>query len=140
MSDSAIPDIYTALTNLPIGGVKARNITGVRLQMPQADLPLRLLLPSTGGNMSFVAIGTLQKLDWTITDVCLWAPLGAGGIQQYAGPMLNFIREYIAALKSLRAPTSQSYVTGVAFQMGPLPWGDDDYWAVSTTVQVSEVM
>ncbi len=140
MSDSAIDSIYAALSNMTIGGVRARNIIGIKFQVEQADLPLRLFPPNMQGRMSFVAIGTLQKLESTITDVCLWAPLGAGDAKQYSEPMLRYIQEYYAVIKSLRSPTSQSWLIDVEHDMRPTPWADEEYWGIVMTIRVSEVM
>ena len=140
MSDSAIEAIYLAISNMKIGKVKSRNLPKVTLAVRNGSLPLRILVPSTAGDASFVAIGSLNKVEWAIRDLCLWAPLSGGGIQQYAGPMTKYIKEYIKALKDLRAPTSQSHITGYLMQMGPMPWADSDYWAVDCTITVEEIL
>lgn len=142
MASSAVLSIYSALAGLTITGVKAtRDLPDVKLVFAPKDLPLRLLLPSTHGDLSYIAIGTLNKVDWAIRDLCLWAPLTSGkGIEQFSEDMLQYVADYIAALKGLRNPTAQSVITQVGFQMGPVPWADTDYWAVDTNLIVEEVM
>ena len=135
---SAIEEVYLALSNLEIGGVKSRNLGQVKLEIRQADYPLRILLPSTRGEMSFVMIGSVQKITWKIRDLCLWAPVTAGEVAQHAGPMLDYVRGYLEALRGLRGPTGQSYVLGFSAQMGPVLWGDVDAWAVDCNVTVEE--
>jgi len=135
---SAIEEVYLALASMEIGGVRSRNLGQVKLEIRQADYPLRILLPSTRGEMSFVMIGQIQKITWKIRDLCLWAPVTAGEVAQHAGPMLDYVKGYLAALKELRAPTGQSYTLGFSAQMGPVLWADVDAWAVDCNVTVEE--
>ncbi len=141
MSASAISEIYDALAGLSISGVRVRNIDKAKIKVSASDLPVRILLPSTSGELSYVAIGTLNKVEWSVRDICLWAPLSSGrGIEQHADDMVDYIKAYVAALKTLRNPTPQSVITNVGFQMGPVPWAADDYWAVDTTLVIEEIM
>jgi hypothetical protein len=138
---SAIKNIYRELSNMTVGSVKARNIDRVKLAINQDDLPVRLLLPSTKGEMEFVAIGSTQKMTWAIRDLCLWAPLSSGkGVEQFAKSMVDYIDLYIQGVKSLRHPTNCSNVLGVEIQMGPIPWAETDYWAVDITVTIEEML
>ena len=141
MSESAIKTIYKEIANFKIGKVKSRNINKINLIVKGKDLPCRMLMPSTSGDMDFVGLGSLNNITWVIRDLCLWAPLSAGpGIEQYADSMVSYIRLYIAAIKALRNPTDQSTITGVAFQMGPIPWAEKDYWAIDVTLTVEEIL
>ena len=141
MSETALEAIYREISKLKISGVKARNIDKIKLAVRPKDLPCRMLLPSTKGDLEFIAIGTLNKITWVIRDLCLWAPIAAGsGIEQFAASMVTYIKLYIVKLKTLRNPTDQSVITGVAFQMGPVPWADSDYWAVDITLTVDEIL
>ena len=100
-----------------------------------------MLLPSTSGDLEFIALGDLQKMTWVIRDLCIWAPLSAGsGIQQYAKGMVEYIRLYVAEIKANRNPTDLSVITGVAVQMGPIAWADTDYWAVDITLTIEEIL
>lgn len=141
MSESAISAIYKAIANFKISNVKSRNISKIKLIVKDADLPCRMLLPSTSGELSFVGIGSLNNITWVIRDLCLWAPLTAGsGIEQFADSMVGYIRLYVAAIKAHRNPTNQSNITGIAFQMGPVPWAENDYWAIDVTLTVEEIL
>jgi len=137
---SAIEEIYLALANLELGGVKSRNLPEVKLQVRLADLPLRILVPSTTGELSFIAIGTLNKITWDITDLCLWAPLSGGGIEQYAAPMMDYVKSYLSEIKNMRNPTSQSNIVGLGVELGPTPWADSDYWAIRMNLAIEEVL
>jgi hypothetical protein len=137
---SALAEIYTALSDIAIGGVKCRNLPKVKLVVNDSDLPLRLLVPSTGGEMEYVGIGTLGSIEWSIRDVCLWAPLTGGGIQQVAEPMMDYIKAYLTAVKGLRNPSSQSVITRIGVQLGPLLWGEVDYWAIDCNLNVEEIL
>ena len=139
MSD--ILNIYASIAGMDITGVNIRDIGDIKLAVTQGGLPMRMLLPSTQGDMSFIAIGSLQNLTWVIRDLCLWAPLSAGGgIEHYSEDMVGYISSYIAKVKANRNPTSYSNITGIAIQMGPVPWGAEDYWAVDITVTVEEII
>ena len=130
MSESAIDAIYRELSKTKIGNAKARNIDKVKLGINKRDLPVRMLLPSTSGDLSFVSFGTLNRIEWVIRDLCLWAPLVSGtGVEKHAGSMVTYIKDYIAKLKTIRNPTGQSNIIGVAFAMGPVPWAENDYCA-----------
>jgi len=135
---SAIGEIYLAIANLQLGGIVSRNLPDVQLEVEQADLPLRLLVPSTRGEGEFVAIGSLEKVTWTLRDLCLWAPLASGKIEDVAAPMMEYVKAYVEALKALRSPTAASVITGFTFQLTPQPWGEADYWAVDVTLTVEE--
>ena len=141
MSESAIDAIYRELSKTKIGNAKARNIDKVKLGINKRDLPVRMLLPSTTGDLSFVSFGTLNRIEWVIRDLCLWAPLVSGtGVEKHAGSMVTYIKDYIAKLKTIRNPTTQSNITGVAFAMGPVPWAENDYWAIDVTLTVEEIL
>ena len=141
MSESAISAIYKEIANFKISNVKSRNIDKINLIVKDADLPCRMLLPSTSGELSFVGIGSLNNITWVIRDLCLWAPLTAGsGIEQFADSMVGYIRLYVAAIKAHRNPTNQSNITGIALQMGPIPWAEKDYWAIDVTLTIEEIL
>ena len=138
---SAIKEIYESIANMTVGSVKARNITEIKLAVKQVDLPMRMLVPRTTGDLGFVGIGDLNQITWVIRDLCLWAPLAAGsGIQQFAESMQDYLVLYIAEIKANRNPTAQSVITGVAFDMTPTPWADNHYWSIDITLTVDEVL
>jgi len=141
MSASAIQEIYLELSKAQIGNARSRNIDKVKLGFRKSDLPMRMLLPSTTGSLSYVSFGTLNRIEWVIRDLCLWAPLTSGsGVEKHAGSMVTYLKDYIATLKTIRNPTSQSNITGVAFAIGPVPWAENDYWAIDVTLTVEEIL
>lgn len=139
---SAIEDIYLALANLQLGGIKSRNLPEVSLLVEQGDLPLRLLLPSTLGEQTFRLVGSVQKIVWTIRDLCLWAPASAGsGIEQHAAAMQAYITAYFAAIKAFYGGgvTSQSHITQARFQVGAVVWNEVSHWAIDGSITVEEI-
>ena len=139
MSD--IKKIYKEISKLDVGKTKVRNIDKVKLAINKKQLPLRLLLPTTGGDMSFVAIGNMQKMIWTIRDLCLFAPVTAGdGAEQYSEAMVDYLSLYVSAVKQSRNPTNTSNIIGVEGQMTNIPWQNERYWAVDITVTVEEII
>ena len=138
---SNILDIYKSIANMKVGSVKSRNIDKVKLAVTKGQLPMRMLLPSTSGEMEFIAIGSLQKMNWAIRDLCLFAPLTKGsGVQQFSKAMVDYLDLYMVEIKSNRNPGTNSNIIGVEVQMGPIPWGAEDYWAVDITLTVEEIL
>ena len=138
---SELTSIYAAIAAMTVTGATARDIGAIQVEVRPADMPVRMLLPSPTGELEFVGLGTLNKITWVIRDLCLWAPMSAGsGIADYSTAMVNYIKAYVIALKAERGPTAQSVITGVAFQMGPVPWGDSDYWAIDVTLTIDEIL
>jgi hypothetical protein len=139
---SNIASVYTAIAAYaPTGVTTTRNITAVQLTVANADLPCRLLLPAIQGEMEFVNMGNLQKQVWTIRDLCLWAKLGSGsGVEQYTSAMSTYIGSYLSKVKAGRNPATNCTITKVETQMGPIPWAEDDYWAVDITLTVEEMI
>ena len=136
---SAIEGIYRSIANLELGGLQARNLEVVSLEVEAADLPLRLLLPSTFDDGTFPFIGTLNRLSWSIRDLCLWALIDTE-IKDLAAPMLRYMVACIDAYKTIEGPTSQSHITGYKSSMGPILWGETWYWAVDNTLTIEEVL
>lgn len=138
---SRIKEIYTSISKMKVGKIKARNIDKITLAVRDKSLPLRLLLPSTQGEGDFVAIGTLQQTGWAIRDLCLWAPLTKGsGIQEYSEAMVDYMSLYLAQIKANRSPASQCTIEGWEVQMNPVLWAEKSYWAVDITVTVKEIL
>jgi hypothetical protein len=139
MSD--ILDIYKSIANMKVGSIKSRNIDKVTLTVRDGSLPLRLLLPATSGEMDFIALGSLQKMGWTIRDLCLFAPVTKGsGIQQFSKAMVEYLSLYMAQIKENRNPTSLSNIIGVEGVMQPIQWAEKTYWAVDITLTVEEIL
>ena len=120
---SNILDIYESISKMKVGSVKSRNVDKIKLAVPKGSLPMRMLLPSTSGEMEFIAIGNLQRMSWAIRDLCLFAPLTKGsGVHQYSKAMVDYISLYLAQIKTNRNPGTNSNIVGVEVQMGPIPW------------------
>lgn len=134
-----IRDLYTTISEMAVGDVKARDLYDIKLIVRSEDCPLRLLLPSTTGEQGFVAIGTLTKTVWSIRDLCLWQPVNAGtGIEQCAADMVAYIELYAAAVRLLRNPGPGANIAGVSFTLGPVDWGTVKYWAIDATLEIEE--
>jgi hypothetical protein len=139
MSD--ILEIYKSIANMMVGSIKSRNIDEVKLTIRDSDLPLRMLLPATEGEMAFVALGSLQRMGWALRDLCLFAPLTKGsGVQQYSKAMVDYLGLYMEQIKENRNPTTTSNILGVEVQMVPVLWGEKTYWAVDITLTVEEIL
>lgn len=140
---SVILDIYDTLADFSITNVSVvRNIDEVKLPVRTGDLPMRILIPSTEGDVNVDGlINNVSVIDWQIRDLCLWAPLSAGaGIEQYAEDMVTYIKDYIDLVKTNRNPADNCVITGVNIRMTPQPWGDSNYWAVDILLNVKEIM
>ena len=138
---SEILNIYKSIDNMKVGGIKSRDVDKVKLGIRDSSLPLRMLLPSTRGEMDFIAIGDLQRMGWAIRDLCLFAPLTKGsGIQQFSKAMVDYLSLYIAQVKANRNPTTMSTIVGVEVQMQPIQWAEKSYWAVDITLTVEEIL
>jgi len=138
---SNILDIYEDISKMTVGDVKCRNIDKISLTIRDGSLPMRLLLPSTSGDMDFIALGDMQGVAWTIRDLCLFAPVTKGkGIEQFSEAMVEYLSLYMAAVKANRNPTTTSNIVGVEGTMKPIQWAEKTYWAVDVTLTVSEVI
>ena len=137
---SNISSVYTVLTAYdPTGVTTNRDITAAQLEVADADLPCRILIPATEGDAGFVGIGNLLSIDWRIQDVCLWAPVGAGtGVEQYSAALVTYIKSYLDKVKADRSPAAGCAITGLSFKISPIAWGKKNYWGVETIVTVSE--
>lgn len=138
---SEILNIYKSIANMKVGSIKSRDINKVKLAIRDGDLPMRMLLPSTSGEMDFIAIGSLQSMGWTIRDLCLFAPVTKGsGIQQFSKAMVEYLSLYLAQVKENRNPTTTSTIVGLEGQMAPVLWAEKTYWAVDITLTVEEIL
>ena len=141
---SQIAGIYDALAAMKVGSAEltATDITDVKLiPILDKDLPKRLLMPLTEGDMEYAMIGNLQTVIWGIQDLCLFAPSTSNfGIHQYSGEMLTYIGDYLTAVKAIKSPVAGCVITGVSFRMVPVLWGEKTYWSVDTTLAVKEIL
>ncbi len=138
---SNIKTIYTNIANMTVGSIPARNVISVDQSILSGDLPVRILLPKTSADMEFVMLGNLEKLVWSITDLCIFGSVSAGsGVEQYSEDMVDYMNLYMTAIKSKRNPAPNCHIEGVQIELGPILWGDKDYWAVEIILTVSEVL
>ena len=139
---SAISSVYDALAAMEVGSAKltATDVTSVKLiNYLDGDLPKRLLMPKTEGDMAFIAIGDLQKVTWVIQDLCLISPVTSDfGVHQHASTMMTYLSDYLTAIKALRNPATGCVVTGVGVEILPVLWGEKTYWAVDVSLTVEE--
>jgi len=135
----SLRDIYFAVSEMAVGTAQARNLDEIKLTVKASDCPMRLLLPSTEGDMAFVGIGQLTRVTWRIRDLCLWQPIVAGtGIEQCADDMLAYIELYGAAVRALRNPAAGATIVGVTYKITPILWATTDFWAIDITLEVEE--
>jgi hypothetical protein len=138
---SVILDVYTELSKLEVGSIKSRNIDEINLTVRDGSLPLRLLMPVTEGDMSFIAIGNLQKAVWVIRDLCLFAPVSKGsGIHQYSKAMVDYISLYLEQIKANRSLVAKTHITGVGIEMLQVIWSEKTYWAIDISLTVEEIL
>lgn len=143
----SVRDLYERISEMAIahpdptrGLINTRNIDEIKLEVRDTDCPMRLLLPDTKAEMTFVFIGGTTTRRYTIRDLCLWQTVTAGsGIEQCANDMLTYIELYLAGLKALRNPAPGCTLVSVTMQMGPVPWATTDFWAVDTSIEVEEI-
>jgi hypothetical protein len=133
--------IYNAIAAIPVGTIPCRNLDQIKLVVRAQDCPMRVLLPTTDGEMGFIAIGTMTNTPWLIRDLCLWQPLVAGvGIEQCAFDMVQYIEQYIAAMKGVREVVAGATLVSATFRLGPVAWATTDFWAVDITLRVEEIL
>ena len=139
MSD--ILSIIDAISKISVAGTTAIDIPEMDFTIEDAELPLRLLLPSTEGDSDFVGIGSLKSIDWKIQDLCLFAKTSSGaGIVQYASTMVSYVANYLTAVKAKRGIYGQSSIQGVSVKMGPVLWNEVPYWGVNIILTVKEIL
>ena len=138
---SKVLDIYNSIANMEVGSIKCRDIDKIKLTVRDGDLPLRLLMPDTQGDMSFVMIGNLQNVKWVIRDLCLWANVNkGGGIADYSKSIMEYLSLYLTQLKANKSPVAQTVISGMASQIIRVKWGEQTYWGVDSTLTVEEII
>lgn len=135
---SVLNDIFLSIANMPVGGVKSRNVPDLSLAVPQTDLPLRLIMPPQSEG-AFPAIGDLQRITHGVRDLCLWAPLD-GNEGHYFQSMVDYEIAYILALRSLRSPADQCWISSFTFDLKPKPWGEGQYHAIDVLLTIEEAL
>jgi len=138
---SNILEIYTSISDMTISSIEARNIDKINLTVTDGALPVRLLLPETSGELSFVGLGALSNMNWVIRDLCLYAPISAGsGIEQFAEGMVNYISLYIDEIKANRCVSGYGTILSMEAVMGPIEWATKNYWAIDITLVIKETV
>lgn len=124
-----------------VGSVVARNIDEVSLTVQEADMPVRLLLPATSGELFFVeGVGSLTNTTWDIRDLCLFAPVDKGaGVQDYSQALVQYLELYAEAVKENRCLGGLCTIESWTSSILPVPWADSTYWAVDVTLTVEEI-
>lgn len=152
---SEITSIYTALAAITVTTTSGSTATVFDLdelknRINTSDLPVRMLLPvgddtrGEGREGAFVAIGTTMTIDWQVSDLMLWQPLGQGeGLREYAPELVDYCGKYIDAMRTFKCPTSNSSLTGVYMMPGIYEWpmGEGVYYAgVLCQLTIHEVL
>lgn len=140
---SNITAIYHALANMEVGTakLKAKDVHEIKFQFSDKELPMRLLMPSTETDAGFIMIGSLVDVAWQITDMMLLDPVGTGGgIHEYSGAMVEYIGDYLTAIKANRSLYAGSHVENIAAEAGMIDWGSKQYYGVIVTLTVKEKM
>jgi Flp pilus assembly protein TadG len=149
MGNSAIASIYAAIA--------AYEPTVSTDQMPSVQgygsvdsplysdmLPVRKLQAfanESEGEMAFVALGHTIQVTWTIQDrfYFRFANQGAGW-QDFADELTTYSASYINILRTNRAPTTQSHITGARFVPSVFTLNDKRVAGVDVILTVQEVI
>lgn len=113
-----------------------------------AHLPARLLLPfvprGEGRDGAFVAMGTMSKVTWRITDLALFRSAQGGlGLQDIAELLIGYAGAYAEMLRTIRAPVPQTHITGFRFVYGTFEWPESSgqvYDGVECQIDVEEIL
>lgn len=117
--------------------------SGLQPNCPQRALSIT---GSLNGDFGFVAIGTLCKIEWIITDTLFLKQAAEGeSLTENSANIVKYIVAYVDALRALRAPTTQSHITGLTIKPGVYYWPDDPtagiaYIGVQMLVTVEDII
>lgn len=146
---SGILNIYAAIAQMDVVATNftptAYDIDALPNAVKSLHCPARLLLPlgTSGENRSttFQSVGRLMQVQWKITDLLLYKPLGQGaGVAGVAFDLIDYMRAYIEAIKQNRALATGTLVS-VNFDAGVFtyPLGTQNhFYGVETTLVVHE--
>ena len=150
---SAIDSIYSALSSMSVQfstdtqyQVHTWNYTALDgSKMPACPQRYLACSGSLDGDMTFVALGKLTSINWSVVDTLLLKPATEGdALKENNGRIVTYIAAYIAALRAMRAPTAQSHVTNMKIVPGLYYWPDDTagvpYVGVQITLTIQEVI
>lgn len=149
---TAIVGIYAALAALDvkIGGttVPVRNYDEQKKSVVSADTPIRLLLPlapeSEAREGRFIAMGNLTRVTWQITDRMLFKPISQGkGINTAADDLVEYVNNYIEAIRSNRALTAQSHIVSYNFVATEIVYPDiqgTEFFGVDAILEIEEIV
>lgn len=153
MATTALDAIYTAINGLNTNFSTDSTLTVHTWNYTQLDgskqpaCPQRVLSCSgqLEGGMGFIALGKLTSIDWVIVDTLLLKPaLEGDSLKENSANIVKYIDAYVAAVRGLRAPSSQSHITDIKFEPGVYYWPDDTsgtpYIGVKTTLTIQEVI
>jgi len=113
-----------------------------------ADTPIRIILPSTEGDVhTFGPMGTgrLSRMEWVIKDMLLYAPVEEGlGWYDVAYDLDNYIDSYATALTAANHNLTTGFCTipaeveSVTFQTGVHTFSARSYYGVLATLRIYE--
>lgn len=152
MGNSAIASIYSAIAALT-PTVSTDNMPTVQAYgavnstLHSDELPMRKLQAfanESEGEMAFVAMGHTAQVTWTIVDRFFYRFATQGkGWEDFADELTKYCASYINTLRTNRAPTLQSHVTGARFVPGVyvFPEGSNNRVAgVDVILSIDEVI
>lgn len=149
---SALTSIYTALEGktVTVGTItpQVKGLSTVRTSIDSLSLPCRLLLPVSprleGRDGAFIALGTIARVTWNITDLMLWSFVDAGmGIQSWADDLVGYCAAYAEVMRTFRSPAAQCALEGWTMTPGVFeyPSGSGRWYAgVECNLEITEVL
>lgn len=112
--------------------------------------PARVVFPmQTGDNegrdMSFVTLGTLVTIEWTLADLMLYSPVKAGTTLQSALPeLVTYVGNYIATIKTQhKLGLSHVTVTSVDYEWNQFIFPENsknEYYGVLMMLKIKEII
>lgn len=155
MAHSKLRECYKVIENTTIHldgkVVRCRGLDNLQTQVSTANLPLRLLLPvgsnANGRNLSMISADhTGRAATWLIPELMLLAPVGAGqGLEEYAGPLVDYVVEYEYAILDRRSDYSTEgfLISNMALDTGIYEWpagSDKWFFGVRSNLTVQELI
>ena len=154
---SQIRAIYQAVAALPLvvpqpGGnlvPPAYTLEAAPRQVEAAMLPCRVIMPYTprgeGRDWSFIALGTLAKVTWRVSDMLLWRPIASGlGPEDVAGVLIDYVGHAADVLRQHRSlGLAQTHITGARYTYGTFFYpeqSDSAFLGVTIELDIEEVL
>ena len=129
---------------------QAFDLNAIPPDVNPAKLPCRILLPfgaeaEQGHAFTFTEFLNSQAAEatWHITDLCLWATVGAGrGLQSYAATLASYAAAYLEVIRTNWQIAAYCQIVGATFGIGAFeyPGGSGQYYfGVECKVEVQEL-